>query len=96
MLSVQKQNVDAEAHPKRVNSVGWPDEEPVSGGKGTAAHEAHEAGQRCIGNANPVSKHGVPDRVGYTQVLRGRRTHSARYLNLALASLDKNEKHHDE
>ena len=96
MLSVEEQNVDIEAHPKRMNSVGWPDQEPVSGGKGTATHEAHETGQRRIGEANPVSKHGVPDWIGYAQVLRAPRTHRARCLSLALASLDKNEKHHDE
>ncbi|HEV2576994.1 MAG TPA: hypothetical protein VGU25_07270 [Acidobacteriaceae bacterium] len=77
MLSVQEKNVDAEAHPKRVNSVGWPDKEPMSGGKGATSHEAHETGQRRIGNANPVSQHGVPDRIGNAQVLRVPWTHSA-------------------
>lgn len=96
MLSVQKQNVDTEAHPKRMNSIGWPDEEPVTGGKGTAAHEANETGQRRISHANPVSQEGVPDRVRYAQVLRDPWTHGATQLNLALASLDQNEKYHDE
>lgn len=77
MLSVKQQNVDTEAHPKRMNSVGWPDEEPVSGGKRSAAHEAQEAGQRGICNGNPVCQDGLSGRVGYAQVLRDPWTHGS-------------------
>ena len=77
MLSVEQQNVNAEAHPKRVNSVGWLDEEPLPWSKRFATHKANKSGQGRICNANPVSQDGVMGGIGYTQVLRDPWPHSS-------------------
>jgi hypothetical protein len=56
VLSVEKQDIDAEAHPERVNAVGWADQQAVAGGKRAAAHEAHKASECVIRNSYPVSQ----------------------------------------
>jgi len=79
-----------------MNSVGWADQEAVTGCKGTAAHEAHETCERRIGNSNPVSQNGLADRIGDAQELSYSGTHGAWRLNLAFAALNENQKDHDE
>jgi hypothetical protein len=79
-----------------MNSVGWADQEAVTGCKGTAAHEAHETCERRIGNSNPVSQNGLADRIGDAQELSRSWTHGAWRLDLALAPLNENKKDHDE
>jgi hypothetical protein len=96
MLSVQQQDVDTKAHPKGVNSVGRANEETVAGCKRTAAHKAHETGERRVSNSNPVSEDRLANWIGDTQELARSWTHGAQQLNLALAPLNKNKKHHDE
>jgi len=64
MLFVEKQDVDTKAHPERVNSVGWANEEAAAGRERTAAHQAHEACERGIRNSNPVSQDRLADRIG--------------------------------
>lgn len=97
MLSIEKQNVDAKAHPESVNSVGWADEEAVARRERGAAHQAHETCERRVCNSNPVSQNRLADRIGDAQELPCSWTHGAwRRLNLALAALNENEKDHDE
>jgi len=79
-----------------VNSVGWANEEAVAGCERAAAHEAHETCECCIRNSNPVSEHGLADRIRDAEKLSYSRTHGAWRLNLTLAALDENQKDHDE
>jgi hypothetical protein len=71
-------------------------EESVAGCERTAAHQAHETSERRIRNSNPVSEHRLADRIGDAQELACSWTHGAWRLNLALAALNENKKHHDE
>ena len=96
MLLVKKQDINTKAHPESVDPVGWTNEEAVAGCKRTAAHEAHETCERCVSNSNPVSQNGLANRIGDAQELPCSWTHGAWRLNLALAALNKNKKHHDE
>jgi hypothetical protein len=96
VFSVEKKDVDAEAHPEGVNPVGWAYEEAVAGRERAATHEAHETRECCIRNSNPVPEEGLASRIGDAQELSYSWTHGAWRLNLALAALNENEKHHDE
>jgi len=60
----------------------------MAGCEGTAAHEAHEAGQGCISNFNLVAEDGVAGRIGDAEELPNSWTHDSSPLDLALPALN--------
>ena len=96
MLPVEKQNVNTKAHPEGVDPVGRSNKEAMARRKRTATHKAHEPRQSRICDANPVSENRLAYRIGDAQQLPRSWTHGVWQLDFALATLNENQKDHNE